>query len=40
MSSTSIDLTPVIDIVIAIVPLIVVLAVLKMIVGMFEGFKA
>jgi hypothetical protein len=36
--STSIDLTPVIDIVIAIVPLIVVLAVLKMIIDMFKGF--
>ena len=36
--STSIDLTPVIDIVISIVPLIVVLAVLKMITNMFEGF--
>lgn len=36
--STNIDLTPVINIVIAIVPLLVVLAVLKMITNMFKGF--
>jgi hypothetical protein len=36
--SSSIDLTPVIDVIIAVVPLIVVLAVLKMLVDMFKGF--
>jgi len=38
MSSTTIDLTSVINIVIAIVPLIVVIAVLKMLTNMFKGF--
>jgi len=38
MSSSSVDLTAVVNIVIAIVPLIVVIAVLKMLMRMFEGF--
>jgi hypothetical protein len=38
--SSSIDLSPVINVIIAIVPLIVVLAVLKMLVDMFKGFSA
>ncbi len=38
MSSTTIDLTSVINIVIAVVPLIVVIAVLKMLTNMFKGF--
>jgi len=37
--TTNIDLTPVINIIIAIVPLIVILAVLKMLVDMFKGFS-
>jgi len=37
--TTSINLTPVINIIIAIVPLIVVLAVLKMLMDMFKGFS-
>jgi len=37
--SSEIDLTSVINIVIAIVPLIVVIAVLKMLTNMFQGFK-
>jgi len=36
--STQVDLTSVVNIVIAIVPLIVVIAVLKMLMRMFEGF--
>ena len=37
--STNIDLTPVINIIVEIVPLIVILAVLKMLVDMFKGFS-
>ncbi|MGI0090145.1 MAG: hypothetical protein ACREBS_00405 [Nitrososphaerales archaeon] len=38
MSTTTIDLTPVINIIIAIVPLIVIVAVLKLLMNLFEGF--